>query len=45
MTEPTADKVLLKAKQLARDEGRMRLWDSEYEAEVASTTIRSGPNI
>jgi hypothetical protein len=32
MTEPTADQVLLKAKQLARDEGRrLRLWDSEYD--------------
>ena len=31
MTEPTADQVLLRAKQLARDEGRMRLWDSEYD--------------
>jgi hypothetical protein len=31
MTEPTADQVLLKAKQLARDEVRMRLWDSEYD--------------
>jgi hypothetical protein len=49
MTEPTADQVLLKAKQLARDEDRLRLWGSEYDQrvrrEVTSPTIRSGPNI
>jgi predicted kinase len=31
MTEPTDDEVLLKAKQLARDDGRLRLWGSEFE--------------
>jgi hypothetical protein len=49
MTEPTADQVLLKAKQLARDEGRLRLWarstTSCVRRKVASPTIRSGPNI
>ena len=32
MTEPTEDEVLLKAKQLARDDGRLRLWGSEFPA-------------
>ena len=31
MTEPTEDEVLLKAKQLARDDGRLRLWGSEFD--------------
>ena len=31
MTEPTEDEILLKAKQLARDDGRLRLWDSDYD--------------
>jgi hypothetical protein len=31
MTEPTEDQVLLKAKQLAGDEGRLRLWGSGYD--------------
>ena len=29
MTEPTDDEVLVKAKQLARDDGRLWLWGSE----------------
>jgi hypothetical protein len=47
MTEPTADQVLLKAKQLARDEGRLRLWDSEYDqlrrarSRTADDTLRA----
>jgi hypothetical protein len=49
MTEPTEDQVLLKAKQLARDEGRLRLWTPSTTScarrEVTSRTIRSGPNI
>jgi hypothetical protein len=31
MTEPTEDEVLLKAKQPARDDGRLRLWGSEFD--------------
>jgi hypothetical protein len=47
MTEPTADQVLLKAKQLAREEGRLRLWDSEYDqlrkarSHIADDTLRA----
>ena len=47
MTEPTADQVLLKAKQLARDEGRLRLWGSEYDqlrkarSHIADDTLRA----
>ena len=47
MTEPSEDLVLLKAKQLARDEGRLRLWDSEYDqlrkarSHVADDTLRA----
>ena len=47
MTEPTADQVLLKAKQLARDEGRLRLWGSEYDqlrkarSRIADDTLRA----
>jgi hypothetical protein len=29
MTEPTDDEVLVKAKQLARGDGRLWLWGSE----------------
>ena len=31
MTEPTDDEVLAKAKQLARDDGRLWLWSPEDE--------------
>jgi hypothetical protein len=47
MTEPSEDLVLLKAKQLVRDEGRLRLWDSEYDqlrkarSHVADDTLRA----
>lgn len=48
MTEPTEDEILLKAKQLARDDGRLRLWDSEYDqlrrAVVVSLTMLSELN-
>jgi hypothetical protein len=47
MAEPTADQVLLKAKQLAREEGRLRLWNSEYDqlrkarSHIADDTLRA----
>jgi hypothetical protein len=47
MTEPTEDQVLLKAKQLARDEGGLRLWGSEYDqlrkarSHIADDTLRA----
>jgi hypothetical protein len=31
MTEAAETEILVKAKQLARDDGRLRLWDSEYD--------------
>jgi hypothetical protein len=31
MTEPTDEEILLKAKQLARDDARLRLWSSEFD--------------
>jgi len=48
MTESTEDKVLVKAKQLAHDDGK--LWDSEPSTRRrmrtnASPTILSGLNI
>jgi hypothetical protein len=29
MTEPTEDEILVKAKQLAKEDGKLWLWDSE----------------
>ena len=49
MTEPTEDEVLLKAKQPARDDGRLRLWGSSSISSarpvVIPPTMCSGRNI
>ena len=45
MTEPTADQVLLKAKQLAPVAAVGPSTTNCVRREVASPTIRSGPNI
>jgi hypothetical protein len=31
MTEPTGDEVMVRAKQLAQDDGRLWLWGSDYD--------------
>jgi hypothetical protein len=41
MTEPTEDEVLVKAKQLARDDGR--LWDTEDIEDASAARRRRVP--